>query len=67
MQSGASIDSVLHENRLFPPPADFPSRMGAVHVANLDAYRAVHERSIRDPEGFWGEVAKGFHWFKPWG
>jgi len=40
--------------------------MGTVHVPDMDAYRAMHERSIRDPEGFWGEVAKEFHWFTPW-
>jgi acetyl-CoA synthetase len=67
MQPSASIDSVLNESRLFPPPADFAGRMGTVHVPDMTAWRAQHERSIRDPEGFWSEVAKGFHWFKPWG
>ena len=67
MQTGDSIDSVLREHRLFPPPAAFAERMGTIHIPDLATYRAEHERSLRDPEGFWGEVAKGFHWFKPWG
>ncbi|MFM7807916.1 MAG: acetyl-coenzyme A synthetase N-terminal domain-containing protein, partial [Planctomycetota bacterium] len=67
MQPSASIDSVLNETRLFPPPADFAARMGTLHVPDLATYQVMHDRSIRDPEGFWGEVAKGFHWFKPWG
>ena len=67
MTTPAGIDSVMQENRVFPPPADFASRIGGVHVPDLAAWRTQHERSIRDPEGFWGEVAKGFHWFKPWG
>lgn len=66
MTGSASIKSVLLEDRVFPPPADFAARMGTVHVPDMDAYRAMHERSIRDPEGFWGEVAKEFHWFTPW-
>ena len=28
-------------------------------------YRAIYERSIRDPDGFWAEQAKRIHWFKP--
>ena len=26
----------------------------------------MYDRSIADPEGFWGEVAEDFHWFKKW-
>ncbi|MBM4006875.1 MAG: acetate--CoA ligase [Planctomycetes bacterium] len=66
MQPSASIDSVLNETRVFPPPADFAARMGTLHVPDLASYQAMHDRSIRDPEGFWGDVAKDFHWFKPW-
>jgi propionyl-CoA synthetase len=29
-------------------------------------YDAAFERSINDPEGFWGEVAEDCHWFKKW-
>ncbi len=29
------------------------------------AYQAFHERSIRDPDGFWGEQAKLIDWNKP--
>ena len=66
MSSADSIKSVLVEDRVFAPPADFAARMGEVHVPDMATYRAMHERSIRDPEGFWGEVARGFTWFTPW-
>lgn len=56
----------MNEDRVFPPPADFPERMGTVHVPDMSAYRAMHERSIREPENFWAEVASQFHWFTPW-
>lgn len=26
----------------------------------------MYQRSIDDPEGFWGEIAKDFHWYRPW-
>ena len=29
------------------------------------SYKAHHERSIKDPDGFWGEQAKLIHWQKP--
>lgn len=29
-------------------------------------YREVYDRSISDPENFWGEVATGITWMKPW-
>jgi acetyl-CoA synthetase len=29
-------------------------------------YRALYERSIRDPEGFWGEQARRLQWMAPW-
>ena len=29
-------------------------------------YDEVYARSLRDPEGFWGEAAEDVHWFKRW-
>lgn len=31
-----------------------------------NAYADAHARSLKDPEGFWGEVAEDIHWFKKW-
>ena len=30
------------------------------------SYREAYERSIADPEGFWGEAAEAVHWHKRW-
>jgi len=30
----------------------------------MGAYKDVWERSINDPEGFWGEAAKGIDWYR---
>ncbi|MGA8055054.1 MAG: propionate--CoA ligase, partial [Burkholderiales bacterium] len=32
-----------------------------------ETYRAFHERSIKDRDGFWAEQAKLIHWQKPFG
>ncbi|WP_404378649.1 propionyl-CoA synthetase [Caenispirillum salinarum] len=29
-------------------------------------YQAAHDRSLNDPEGFWGDAAKDIVWTKPW-
>lgn len=30
------------------------------------SYQAVYERSMRDPDGFWGEAAEALHWDRRW-
>jgi acetyl-CoA synthetase len=57
------MDSLLRENRVFPPPAEFASR---AHVKNLEEYEALYKKSVEDPEGFWAEAAKELDWFTPW-
>ncbi|MCB9839061.1 MAG: acetate--CoA ligase [Phycisphaeraceae bacterium] len=61
-----AIESTLHESRLFNPPAGFSDAIGGAYVGSLDEYRALHERSINDPESFWGEIAGELHWFRSW-
>ena len=59
----SGIESVLHEDRHFPPPADFAKQ---AHIGSMEQYEALHKRSLDDPEGFWAEEADRHHWFKPW-
>ena len=47
----------------FPPSAAFSA---AAHLKTIDEYRAMYERSIGDPEGFWAEMAENFYWEKKW-
>ena len=63
---GGGIESVLKENRVFDPPT--PEQAGTPEwlIPSLDEYRAIHAKSIQDPEGFWSEVAQELHWFKKW-
>jgi acetyl-CoA synthetase len=36
------------------------------HIKSLDEYKRMYQKSITDPEGFWGEIANGFHWQQKW-
>lgn len=35
------------------------------YVSSMDQYRKLHKESLENPEGFWGDVAKQFHWEDP--
>ncbi len=61
-----AIESALHEERLFPPPAGFSESVGGAYVGSMEQYRLMYERSLKDPEGFWAEVARELDWFRPW-
>ncbi len=59
-----TIESILHEDRLFAPPAEFSEQ---AQLKNLEAYQALYERAKADPETFWAELAEQeLDWFQPW-
>ncbi|MSP34004.1 MAG: acetate--CoA ligase [Rickettsiales bacterium] len=35
-------------------------------ISSLEQYKTEYSRSIQDPQGFWGDIAKNFRWFKNW-
>jgi acetyl-CoA synthetase len=61
--SSSSIESVLTENRSFPPPTEFAGR---AHVKSAAESEARSARAANDPEGFWAEVAGQLAWAEPW-
>ena len=61
-----SITSMLQENRIFEPSEHFRSHIGPIYVPDLKTYHEMYRRSIDDPSSFWGDVAKDFHWYRPW-
>ncbi|MGC1299143.1 MAG: AMP-binding protein, partial [Alloacidobacterium sp.] len=58
-----NLDSVLRENRVFPPPAEFAAK---ARIKSLAEYEQMYRRSVDDPESFWAEAARELYWFKPW-
>lgn len=58
-----SIESVLHENRVFAPSADF---VKAANVSGMTAYNALCAEAAADYEGFWAKLARELLvWHKP--
>src|SRR6516225_3893177 len=58
----SNIESVLHENRLFPPSKEWVAQAN-VKPADFDALNA---KAARDFEGFWGDLARELVvWKKP--
>jgi acetyl-CoA synthetase len=57
------IESVLKEERVFPPPKEFSAK---AHIKSMQDYEELYRKAERDPEGFWALMAKDLHWFKPW-
>ena len=37
-----------------------------LQIKTFEEYQNTYERSVKDPEGFWGEIAGTFHWNKKW-
>jgi acetyl-CoA synthetase len=59
-----SFDSILNEERVFPPPKSF-SRLAK--IKSLAQYRKLYRESIQSPEKFWSRQAKAeLVWFKRW-
>jgi acetyl-CoA synthetase len=58
-----NLESILRENRVFPPPAEFARQ---AYIKSLAQYEEMYQRSVTDPEGFWAEAARELHWFAPW-
>ncbi len=61
-QPSGRIDTVMHEDRLFPPPAEFAA---AARIGSLSAYEVLWQEAAGDIEAFWGKLARELHWFKP--
>jgi len=46
------------------PDAFLSSR--TTNLRDIWEYKAMHMRSLADPEGFWGDIAEEFHWETKW-
>jgi acetyl-CoA synthetase len=57
------MESLLRENRVFQPPAEFAAK---AHVKSLAQYEEMYRRSVEQPEEFWAEAAGELEWFAPW-
>jgi len=59
----SSIESVLHENRVFEPSEDFVKQ---ANISGMAAYKEMCDEAERDYEGFWARHAReNLLWNKP--
>src|SRR5262249_19255600 len=56
-----NIESHLVENRVFKPAKGFAKR---ARIGSMDQYRSMWKKSIKQPEKFWGNLAKDLDWRK---
>lgn len=61
--SETSFSSLLRENRVFQPLAEFSEK---AHIKSREQYDAMYRRSIDQPEEFWADAARELDWFEPW-
>jgi acetyl-CoA synthetase len=47
--SQPTIESILQENRLFPPPAEFSQN---TQIKSLEEYQQLYEKAKADPRSF---------------
>ena len=62
-KAAGRVASVMQEDRVFPPPADFSRR---ARIGSLEDYRKLYDEAARDPSGFWRARAESLPWMKPY-
>src|SRR3990172_102415 len=58
-----NIESIMHEERVFPPPEAFSEKAHVKSMQELDTLRA---EASSNAEGFWARMAEELAWFKKW-
>jgi len=63
MSGEKTIVSMLQEKRVFPPPTELSKK---AYVKSMNEYMKLWERSVKDPSGFWADMATNVEWHKKW-
>ena len=58
-----NIETISTEIRVFHPSKQFSQK---AHIASMEEYQTLYDKSIREPEKFWDGVAGELTWFKKW-
>lgn len=57
-------DAKVQLKEVYPVPEKVQK---TAYINSMDQYKKLWERSIKDPEGFWSEIASEYvEWFKKW-
>ncbi len=58
-----NIESLSHEERVFPPPAQFSQE---AHLKSMVELESLRREAHEHPEEFWARMADELHWFRKW-
>ncbi|MBI3605152.1 MAG: acetate--CoA ligase [Nitrospirae bacterium] len=61
--STVDIESVLKEKRVFKPSLEFSK---SARIKSMKEYKTLYQQAAKNPEKFWGGLAKELDWFTPW-
>ncbi|MEL7053535.1 MAG: acetate--CoA ligase [Cyanobacteria bacterium J06588_5] len=60
----STIESVLQEQRVFEPPAEFSKN---ARIPSMEAYQKLYDEAAADPAAFWAKLAEQeLNWFEKW-
>ena len=63
MPEQTTIESMSHESRVFPPPAEFAAN---AHVKSFEEYERLYAEAAADVPAFWAKRAESLDWFRKW-
>jgi len=58
-----TVASIMQEDRLFPPPAEFSGR---ARIGSMEDYSRLYAEVARDPQAFWHSRAESLPWMTPY-
>lgn len=62
LDASASAHGDVNNSTVHPPPAHVSA---GAHISTMEQYKAMYDRSIKDPAGFWAEQARSeLTWFR---
>jgi len=62
-ESKTAIESVLQEDRIFEPSAEFSAN---ADIKSFAEYENIYNQAKKSPVAFWESVAENLHWFRKW-
>ena len=62
-EEAKSITSMQAENRIFKPSKELSKK---AYIKSMKQYKDIYQKSIDDPDAFWGEAAEQLDWIKKW-
>ena len=57
------MEQGIMSDKLFSPSKEFSRK---ARISQMERYWEIYNRSIKNPEAFWGEIAKRINWVKKW-